>query len=863
VLCLLLPLAAVAQSNGDCLSCHADKELTSEAGRSVAVDPQQFQGSTHAAAGIACVDCHQDLAGVEDYPHAASLKPADCSACHGDIQKAYRSSPHGKLKGAKNGPTCQSCHGPAHDLAGGAIAQKACASCHQSVGNMLQTSAHGGTVDACTECHGDHSLKPVKHHAQGGCADCHKQEAGAHAAGPHGLAQAQGNEAAPGCADCHGSTHSVTRLAEARSACQNCHPGRAEDIAASVHGQAFAGESKSPSSTCYQCHSGHQVYQQKGSNRATCGGCHEEVEKDYEHSLHGYALAKGLNNSPDCTSCHGDHRILASGDPKSAIHRRNIARTCGKCHGDEPVMAEGNVRLPRAAVTYEKSVHGQAVSNGQEQAATCLDCHGDHELKGPADPASEINVNNISKTCGVCHPSIQKEYEQSIHGRALALGITDSPTCTGCHGEHRILSPQNPDSPTAVAHQAQETCAQCHNDPVIIAKYGLEGTVVQTYEDSYHGLAVKWKSERAATCSACHTAHSVQPTVDSTSTVHATNVVETCAQCHPGATANFAKSYTHANLGRLESPINATVRNVYIILLAVIIGGMVLHNLIILNWHILRAKKKQQIGQQVTRFDVMQLIQHLVLSITFIGLVITGFALKFPDAWWVQGLNWLGMTEAARGTIHRFMAVLLVIFGIVHIAYVLFNRRGREEMFALLPTWKDARDVWDSFLFYTGLGKRKPKFSRYEYSQKGEYWALVWGTFIMAATGFVLWFPVEFMKFLPVWAIEVSQTVHYYEAWLATLAIIVWHFFFVIFHPEMYPMSWTWLTGKMNARDVKEHHQLWYEDMVRRGLIEPIPDEEEPGEHSTPEPEPDPDTEPDAASPEPPKGGEEEDKKSA
>ncbi len=817
-----LPFAAFAQSNDDCLSCHSDKTLKADNGSSLYVDLKSFNTSPHGKAGVSCVDCHQDLENQKEYPHPSPLKSASCLPCHEDIANVYLTSPHGKLltAGDRRAPDCNSCHRDVHAMSSRHDACSSCDRCHKPVSSMLSQSGHGGAACACSECHGSHSLRQLKPGPKGGCQECHPHQFEAYAAGPHGVARGQGNLNAPDCIACHGGTHSVTRLANAREACQNCHQGRAEAVAGSVHGQAFS-DGHGYSAVCYKCHTGHQVYLQKGRNRATCGGCHEKIEDEYEVSLHGYALSKGIRDAPDCTSCHGDHRILTAQDPESPIHRKNIHLTCGRCHGEESVMAEGLIRLPRAALTYEGSVHGQAIRRGLETAATCPDCHGDHSLRGAGDPRSEININNIAGTCGKCHNSIRMEYQESIHGRALKVGITDSPACTGCHGEHQILSPENPQSPTSAARQAQETCARCHNNPVIIRKYGLEGSVVQTYEDSYHGLAVRGRSERAATCSACHTSHNVQPAADSTSTVNPANVVETCRKCHPGANQRFAQSYTHARLGRLESPVNVVVRNLYLFLLLFIIGGMVIHNLIILNWHMLRAKRRQESGQTITRFDRMQIVQHLVLTVTFIGLAVTGFALKFPDAAWVRALSALGLHEGLRSVIHRVMAVLLIAFGVFHIGYILFSRRGREELIALIPTKKDAKDVWLSLMFHIGLSQDKPQFGQFEYSQKGEYWALVWGTFIMALTGFILWFPVRFMNILPVWAIEVAQTVHYYEAWLATLAIVVWHFFFVIFHPEMYPMSWTWLTGKMNVRDVREHHSLWYEELKREGVIKP------------------------------------------
>ena len=148
---------------------------------------------------------------------------------------------------------------------------------------------------------------------------------------------------------------------------------------------------------------------------------------------------------------------------------------------------------------------------------------------------------------------------------------------------------------------------------------------------------------------------------------------------------------------------------------------------------------------------------------------------------------------------------------------VFFTRRGRGEMKAMLPVPRDAADMAENLKYHTWRTKESPRFGRYDYSQKAEYWALIWGTGLMVLTGFVLWFSQEAVKFLPHWIVSASQTVHYYEAWLATLAIIVWHFFFVIFHPEEYPMSWTWLTGRMSKHFVKHHHRRWYEEEVVPG----------------------------------------------
>jgi formate dehydrogenase gamma subunit len=436
-------------------------------------------------------------------------------------------------------------------------------------------------------------------------------------------------------------------------------------------------------------------------------------------------------------------------------------------------------------------------------------------LKGSADPESRIYPINVSSTCGQCHSNIQLQYDRSIHGRALQAGVTDSPTCTDCHGEHLILSPENPDAKVFGVRQAVETCGECHNDPLIIAKFGLQEGVVGSYLDSYHGWANRAGDGYAATCVDCHSAHMVLPAEDPLSTISPEGVVSTCNTCHEGSDARFAASYDHRSASIEDNPINRIIRDIYLWLIVLVIGGMVLHNLVIMNYYLVR-RRRELAGDEspVVRFTFNEVVQHMALTVSFIALVITGFALRFPEAWWVRGLSMVGMTEGIRGDVHRVSGVVLILTSLYHGWYVLATRRGRDEIKALFPAWKDITDVIHNLLYYTFRSKKKVKFGRYDYSQKAEYWALVWGTFVMALTGLILWFPALTARYLPSLVIPAAQTIHYYEAWLATLAIIVWHFFFVIFHPEEYPMSWTWITGKATKEFVKEHHQQWYEDEI-------------------------------------------------
>jgi formate dehydrogenase gamma subunit len=289
----------------------------------------------------------------------------------------------------------------------------------------------------------------------------------------------------------------------------------------------------------------------------------------------------------------------------------------------------------------------------------------------------------------------------------------------------------------------------------------------------------------------------VLPTEDPQSTVSAERVVETCGGCHEGATAAFAGSYNHRTLWAI----------------AILIGGMLLHNLVIMNYFmVMRRRESTAHGETVQRFGVSWILQHTALTVSFVVLAITGFALRMPDASWVRWLVGLGMTEGLRGDLHRWAAMLLMATSFFHAVYLLSTRRGRWELKALSPSRKDFADVLGTLRFYLFRTSERVRFGRYDYTQKAEYWSLVWGTLLMAATGLVLWFPVASARIFPAIVIPASQTIHFYEAVLATLVIVVWHFFFVIFHPEAYPMSWTWITGRMSKSEAKKHYREWYEE---------------------------------------------------
>jgi cytochrome b subunit of formate dehydrogenase len=186
-------------------------------------------------------------------------------------------------------------------------------------------------------------------------------------------------------------------------------------------------------------------------------------------------------------------------------------------------------------------------------------------------------------------------------------------------------------------------------------------------------------------------------------------------------------------------------------------------------------------------------------------LAITGFALKWPDSWIGKVM---GSNEIFRRWSHRIAGIVLLVVGAYHVFYIVRSKEGRKLVKDLFPTWKDLKDVADSARYLTGLSAEKPKIARFGYAEKMEYWAVVWGTFLMGATGLIIWFKIDVTRFLPRWAVDVATTIHYYEAILACLAIIVWHFYHVIFDPDVYPLNRAFWNGKVSKHWQEEEHPL-------------------------------------------------------
>jgi predicted CXXCH cytochrome family protein len=739
------------QTNEDCLDCHTDQELTYERnGKEVSLYLQEASYMASAHKKLNCISCHSNY-DAEDIPHK-------------DGENIYKVN---------------------------------CASCHKDIASQNKTDIHsrlkasnGIKIPNCLTCHSYHTVKRIsriENKTNFFCADCHSETKSAKGFHKRNFISDET------CADCHDDVQDhkleLSNSVHNKIGCTDCHVYVANNI---------DDHEDEPGSVIEE----------------SCAFCHSDVVETHQNSIHHIKTAEGVIDAANCSSCHGTHNILKTDNPKSKVHPKNLATTCGTCH-DDPLFEEKyemSVALP--GKMYSQSVHGKHVSAGDTNAATCSSCHGVHDIKNRVQEGSRISPISLPNTCVTCHEKEVNDYKNSVHWMRVQRGIKDAPVCNDCHNEHSVVEITEEGRESNRLKMQQETCIGCHENSRVADKYGKKGNQVEQYLESYHGLAALRGDEDAAMCVDCHNVHSILPSKNLNASTNENNVTETCQRCHEDATEIFSKSYSHETESEDAKAIEGIVNYVYFWLIIAVIGGMFAHNLIIFLYETRRKRRKEKNAIRMPRFTRNEVIQHILLAVSFIILVITGFALKYPSSFWAEGLRTMGMSEPIRQWVHRASAVLMMVLSFYHVAYLLFTARGRDVLVGLLPTFKDITDVRDNLMYYLHISKKHPQFDQYDYAEKAEYWALIWGTFVMAATGLILWFPTMVGDWAPVWLIKVSETVHFMEAILASLAILVWHWFFVIFRPSEYPMSFTWTDGNMTLEHYRHHHEHHFRRIV-------------------------------------------------
>jgi cytochrome b subunit of formate dehydrogenase len=521
-------------------------------------------------------------------------------------------------------------------------------------------------------------------------------------------------------------------------------------------------------------------------------------------------------------------------------------QTCLECH-EAAKPGEPGVR-PGAFV---KSVHADL---------SCTDCHqgyeapGPHEVAAPSDPADAALLARVSSakapngsprssapgaflSCSNCHPEALDQLKGSVHGKWL-VGDTKvaGPTCASCHGSpHEVVkiapravtagtnqvSPRDAES-DALARERSRRCEACHEDPATTELANLKHDVPLTFRDSIHGRLVAVGSTRAPDCADCHGAHAIVTKSDPASPVAGTNRVETCGKCHEGSNENFAAIIAHEPLHH-AGPIPHFVHVMFSWLAFGTLAFFAFHVLIDFIYELRkRAERKKHAGHHdpddfktVVRFDIHQRIQHWFMLSGVILLAVTGWPLRgagSPEAI-ESSREILALFGGPHGAAlaHRIGAMLIIISSVYHLVYLGTLAKKKVLPFSMVPMPKDAIDIKDNILFMLGLSKERPRFERYNYLEKFDYWAVFWGIVMMVGTGFVYWYPTFFSQFLPAQIMAAVVIIHGEEATLATLFLFVVHFYNVHLKPSIFPMNWAWLNGRTTIEFMKDEHPLEYE----------------------------------------------------
>lgn len=348
-----------ASSRQNCLSCHGVEGPLPPA---LKIDEKSFLSSAHAS--LNCTDCHIiTISQQGQIPHEKNLPPPDCTAsCHREQPETLK----------KAGPL----------------------SYKDSVHGRAYLERGEKEVARCWDCHGKHNILPSSH--------------------PESTVNKVNIPRT--CSVCHENMAVVIKYHIHREAPY-------QEYRQSVHGRALFSQGVSSfAAVCTDCHGVHNIQgvgepHLMAREPTTCGRCHEQIYAKYKESIHGQMALKGDPNSPLCVDCHGEHKIIPPGEVGSSTYYQNIPRTCATCHARPDIMKKYGIPADRIS-TFIESLHGIALGYGVKGVATCVSCHGAHDIFSASDPRSSVYPTNLARTCGQngCHPGMPESVARTkIH----------------------------------------------------------------------------------------------------------------------------------------------------------------------------------------------------------------------------------------------------------------------------------------------------------------------------------------------------------------------------------------------------------------------------------------------------------------
>lgn len=226
----------------------------------------------------------------------------------------------------------------------------------------------------------------------------------------------------------------------------------------------------------------------------------------------------------------------------------------------------------------------------------------------------------------------------------------------------------------------------------------------------------------------------------------------------------------------------------------------------------------QTSAQYYTRFDLVQRLEHFFFMLSFTLLGLTGLVQKYAQSTFSEFvIRSLGGIETTR-QIHHAAAFVMMLVTIFHINSVLYRVLVLRVRWTMMPVIEDFKHLYDDIRYYLGLRKHKAYYGRYNYAEKVEYLAVVWGTILMGLTGFMMWNPIVTTRLLPGEFIPAAKAAHGAEAVLAVLAIVIWHFY----HVHIRHFNKSMFTGKLSEAEMAHEHPAELAQ-IKNGAIDPPP----------------------------------------
>ncbi len=627
-----------------------------------------------------------------------------------------------------------------------------------------------------------------------------------------------------GCLACHHigfSNDSATVVAERDSVCASCH----KDISRAHLGHVGTGTPRC--TTCHSIHSDPAAINEAGPEISRrCESCHGRP-----HTLHA-----DVPNGPVCTDCHTIH----PGAHERLVADTAVADRCTACH--EPHPTHRKDKEGRALCTQCHAVNGPSIvgASDEQQAKLCAKCHQPHPThagvkKGAptctdchsvaTDPPIAKAGPDISRRCAVCHEKEMAAYEFGGHAAGLRKGNPnpDLPTCITCHPAH--VTPGTVQS--SVRLEATLHCIECHSNAKLDKKYGLPVNAVASYEKDYHGATLLFLAQNPTakpqanvlTCEDCHGPHEVGWSGKK-------SVAQVCLRCHKKGDPNLAGAWLgHQPISPKHDLVIWLVRLFYFLLIPTVLTGLALHiafelrderghgarlrrALKALPGRLFGRRKEQE--AMVSRFNLLERLEHAGAAITFILLAVTGLPQNQPNGRISHAIiAFFGGIGETR-LIHRINGFIFVALLLLHIVGGASGAMRRRKIPDMVPRPRDLRDALQ-MLWHRLKGTPAPKIGRFDFAEKFEYWGLFLGGIVMSVTGLSLVWPQVVTRYLPGIVIAATRTVHGFEATFAVLVVLLWHTWSVILRPEIFPLDTSMFTGKIARRRLEEEHRAEYE----------------------------------------------------